>query len=61
MSDSEAEAAETQVHIEFAFRHGYIANAEFQVIDEAYEHLLSQLVRMIEQPEKWVIGKRMNT
>src|SRR2546421_10452365 len=61
LSDSEGEAAETQVHIEFAFRHGYIANAEFQVIDEAYEHLLSQLVRMIEQPEKWVIGKRMNT
>src|SRR2546421_3916760 len=61
LSDSESEAAETQVHIEFAFRHGYIVNAEFQAIDDAYEHILSQLVRMIEQPEKWVIGKRMNT
>src|SRR5207302_3097457 len=28
LSDSEGEAAETQVHIEFAFRHGYISDAE---------------------------------
>ena len=26
LSDSEGEAAETQVHIEFAFRHGYVGN-----------------------------------
>ena len=55
------EAAETQVHMEFAFRHGYIGNAEFQAIDDAYEHILGQLVRMIDHPEKWVIGGRMNT
>jgi len=35
LSDSESEAAETQVHMEFAFRHGYIGNAEFQAIDDA--------------------------
>src|ERR1041385_1535497 len=28
LSDCEGEAAETQVHIEFAFRHGCISNAE---------------------------------
>lgn len=61
LSDSESEAAETQVHMEFAVRHGYIANAEFQAIDDAYEHILGQLVRMIDHPEKWVIGGRMNT
>ena len=53
--------AETQVHIEFAFRHGYVRNAEFQEIDDAYEHILGQLVRMIDHPEKWVIGVRKNT
>ena len=53
--------AETQVHIEFAFRHGYVRNAEFQEIDNAYEHILGQLVRMIDHPEKWVIGVRKNT
>ena len=61
LSDSEGEAAETQVHIEFAFRHGYISNAEFEPIDDAYEHILGQLVRMINHPEKWVIGGRKNT
>ena len=35
LSDSESEAAETQVHMEFAVRHGYIGNAEFQTIDDA--------------------------
>ena len=61
LSDSESEAAETQVHMKFAVRHGYIGNAEFQAIDDAYEHILGQLVRMIDHPEKWVIRWRMNT
>jgi four helix bundle protein len=61
LSDSEGEAAETQVHMEFAVRHGYIANADFQAVDDAYEHIFAQLVRMIGHPEKWVIGGRMNT
>ena len=60
LSDSEGEAAETQVHIEFAFRHGYISDAEFQAIDNAYERVFGQLVRMIDHPEKWVIGPRKN-
>jgi four helix bundle protein len=61
LSDSEGEAAETQVHIEFAFRQGYIGNAEFAAINDAYEQILGQLVRMIDRPEKWVIGNRINT
>jgi len=60
LSDSEGEAAETQVHIEFAFRHGYVSEAEFCDIDNAYEHILGQLVRMIEHPEKWAISARKN-
>jgi len=50
LSDFEGEPAETQVHMEFAVRHGYIGNAEFQAINEAYGHILSQLVRMIDHP-----------
>ena len=61
LSDSEGEAAETQVHIEFVFRHSYIGHADFQAIDDAYEHILGQLVRMIDHPEKWVIAVRKNT
>jgi four helix bundle protein len=61
LSDSEGEAAETQAHIEFAFRHGYIGNAQFDEINDAYEVISGHLVRMIDRPEQWVIGKRMNT
>lgn len=55
LSDAETEAAETQVHVEFAFHHGYISDREFREIDNAYEHVLGQLVRMIDQPHKWLI------
>ena len=41
LNDSEGEAAETQVHMEFAFRHGYINNAEFETVNDAYEHTLA--------------------
>jgi len=55
LSDAESEAAETQVHIEFAMRHSYVSEVEFREIDTAYERILGQLVKMIEQPEKWLI------
>ena len=61
LNDSECEAAETQVHIEFAFRHESVRTAEFQEIDAAYEHILGQLVRMIDHLEKCIIGVRKNT
>ena len=61
LSDAEAEAAETQVHLEFAFHHGYVSDAEFREIDDASEHVLGQLVRMIDHSEKWVIGARKST
>jgi four helix bundle protein len=56
LRDSEVEAAETQVHIQFAFRNGCVGNAEFQTIDDAYEHIFGQLVRMIDHPKKWSLA-----
>lgn len=55
LSDAESEAAETQVHLEFAFRHRYMANAEFESHHDAYEKINGQLVRMIDQSQKWLI------
>ena len=55
LSDSESESAETQVSLEFAFRCHYIEQETFQEIDDRYEHVLSQLVRMIIDADKWVI------
>jgi four helix bundle protein len=58
LNDAEAEAAETQVWIEIACRSGYLSQADSKRLDEAYEKVLGQLVRMVDQPGKWVIGSK---
>jgi len=55
LSDAETEAAETQVHAEFAFHHGYLSREEFLKVDDAYAKIIGQLVKMIDQPQKWLI------
>ena len=46
LSDSEGEAAETQVHLEFAFHHRYVSRVGFLGVDDAFEKICAQLVRM---------------
>jgi len=58
LSDSETEAAETQVSAEIAMRCGYWNEQTFQEIDERYEKVMAQIVRMVAQPEKWLIKPR---
>jgi four helix bundle protein len=55
LSDSESEACETQVWNEFAFRCSYVDQETKQRIDERYEHIISQLVLMIDEADKWLI------
>ncbi|MGD8315134.1 MAG: four helix bundle protein [Syntrophobacterales bacterium] len=55
LSDSETEAAETQVWLEFSFRCGYIKEETFKTLDQRYEYILSQLVTMIMDAHSWVI------
>ena len=55
LNDAEAEAAETQVHLEFAFHHRYLSHNEFLSVDDAYEKIIGQLVKMIDEPDKWLI------
>ena len=55
LSDAETEAAETQVHAEFAFHHAYLSHEDFLKVDNAYEEIIGQLVKMIDQPQKWLI------
>ena len=58
LSDSETEAAETQVSLEIALRCGYCDEKTFREIDESYDRVLGQIVRMADQPEKWLIKPR---
>jgi four helix bundle protein len=58
LSDSETEAAETQVLAEIAMRCGYLSQETFQELDAQYEKVMAQIVRMVDQPEKWIIKMR---
>lgn len=55
LSDAEAEAAETQVHIEFAFKCGYLERKDAARLFEQYEQLIKSLVGMIHHARKWTL------
>ena len=55
LSDSEAEAAETQCWLEFSYECKYSDRIEFERLYEIYDNILGKIVRMINQPEKWSI------
>jgi four helix bundle protein len=55
LSDAEAEAAETQVWAEIAFRSGYWKRETFLDIDKTCDLILAQIIRIANQPEKWLI------
>lgn len=53
LSDSEGEAAETQVWLAFALKCEYLSNDEYVCLFKKYDWILGKLVNMINQPEKW--------
>ena len=55
LSDAESEACETQVWIEFAKRCGYLENAICEELDERYDQIMAQIVKMINDADKWLI------
>ena len=57
MSDSETEACETQIWLEFSLACKYIDKNKFTILYEKYEKILGQIIKMINEPEKWVIKK----
>ena len=55
LSDAETEACETQVWIELARRCQYLTDTVAWRLDEECDHIIAQIVRMIDEPEKWII------
>jgi four helix bundle protein len=55
LNDAEIEAAETQVHLEIAFRHEYIDGENFEQHDDVCDKIISQIVKMIDRADLWVI------
>jgi len=57
LSDSESEAAETQVWLEFSQRCGYLSPETVGELDRAYDQIQGKIVKMLIHPERWVIRR----
>jgi four helix bundle protein len=55
LSDSEAEAAETQVWLDYSFECGYINSEIHSKYIAEYEKIIGKLVMMMYHPEKWTL------
>lgn len=58
LSDSEAEAAETQTWIEFAVKCNYLNVEAGRVLYGTYNQILGTLVNMINNPSVWLLPSR---
>ncbi|MBE9070146.1 four helix bundle protein [Leptolyngbya cf. ectocarpi LEGE 11479] len=57
LSDSEAEAAETQTWIEFAVKCNYLSTEKGKTLYHTYNQILGKLVRMIHCPGPWLLAR----
>lgn len=53
LSDSEGEAAETQVWLDYSLECEYLDKELYQKLFDEYEKVIGMLVNMIKHPEKW--------
>lgn len=58
LSDAETEAAETQVWLEFSLRCKYISKELFDRLYNNYDQIIGKLVRMIDNPDPWLIIRK---
>jgi four helix bundle protein len=57
LNDAEAEAAETQVWIDFSVKCGYLDKDIGRGLKEIYDNILGKLINMILHPEQWIINR----
>lgn len=55
LSDVEAEAAETQVWIEFAVKCGYLTTQRGRELYRAYDAIIATIVGMITHTDSWLL------
>ncbi len=56
LTDSESEAAETQVWLEFAYKCGYIDKDLYERYYQSYDRIIGKIIRMITDSGKWCIS-----
>ena len=57
LSDSEAEAAETQTWLEFAVQCEYLKAEAARELYQSYNHIIGKLVTMVNNPSPWLLKK----
>lgn len=57
LNDAEAEAAETQVWLDFAVECKYLDEEVGRSLEETYDSILGKLVNMILHPDQWIIKR----
>lgn len=55
LSDSEGEAAETQVWLDYAFACKYIDQQLHDNLNDKYDHIIAMIVKMISKPGNWSV------
>jgi four helix bundle protein len=55
LNDSEAEAEETRVWLEMSLRCGYLTQEKFSSLDDRYDKVIGQLVKMASSTEQWTV------
>jgi len=55
LSDAEAEAAETQVWLEFAAQCGYLDVEIVRRLLASYENIVGKIIRLINHPQPWLL------
>jgi len=58
LSDVEPEAAESQVWIELSERCGYLNKNKAADLMDQTEHVIAQIVKMINNPDEWIISAK---
>lgn len=53
LTDSESEAAETQVWLDYALACEYIDKETYDALNKNYENIIGMIVNMSSHPEKW--------
>ena len=61
LNESEGEAAETQVWLEYAVRCDYITWKDGRDLHRAYDNIIGKLVNMGNNPDSWILRKSRPT
>lgn len=57
LSDCEAEAAETQVWLDYSVECGYLSKDFHEKLYKEYDNIIGKLVNMTQSSKKWILEK----